>query len=414
MIHLTMEAGAAEVVSRLLHAGYDAYVVGGCVRDALLGHEANDWDVCTSALPEETIALFGEDNCIPTGLKHGTVTVKMLGGLYEVTTFRTESAYSDGRHPDRVDFVCDVREDLSRRDFTINAMAYNDRAGLVDPFGGREDLFEHRIVRAVGEPMKRFDEDALRIMRLFRFASRFGFAIEEETLRAAVALRSKLPCVSGERIREELMKLLETNAPSAYLPKAVLDVILPGMEPVGEEAYARVLCAVDALSPDSELRLAALLSPLGDAPAAMKPLRCSNKTTQRVLGALEGAKAEYEESDAALCIRARRMLGSEGLNAIEDMERLSQVICSKDAAKRIQRLLWHAQEAHTRGLCVSIRQLQVNGGDLLRLTDGNGGKRIGQALEHLLSAVLREEIPNEKEALLCAARAYLSEERETT
>ena len=412
-MRIVMERGAGEVVSRLLYAGYDAYVVGGCVRDALLGREANDWDICTSALPEETLALFGEKNCIPTGLKHGTVTVKMLGGLYEVTTFRTEGAYSDGRHPDRVDFVCDVREDLARRDFTINAMAYNDRAGLVDPFGGQEDLLEHRIVRAVGVPMERFDEDALRIMRLFRFASRFGFAIEEETLRAAVALRGKLPCVSGERIREELMKLLETGKPSAYMPKAVLDVILPGMDQVGDAAYARVLHAVDALELDSELRLAALLSPIGDAPAATKPLRCSNKTTQRVLGALDGTKAKYEDDDEALCIRARQMLGSDGIDAIKNIAKLSRVICSEDAANRIQRLLQHAQDAQERGLCVSLRQLQVNGGDLLRLTGAKGGKRIGQTLERLLLSVIREELPNEKEALLCAAKAYLNEERET-
>ena len=215
MERIVMEPGAKCVVEALLLAGYDAYAVGGCVRDALLGGVPNDWDVCTSALPKQTIAVFGEENCIPTGLKHGTVTVKMDGGLYEVTTFRTEGTYSDGRHPDSVDFVSDVRDDLSRRDFTINAMAYNDREGLIDPFGGREDLFEHRILRAVGEPMKRFSEDALRIMRLFRFAARFGFAIEEETVRAAIALCQNLRMVSGERIREELMKLLSAKAPGA-------------------------------------------------------------------------------------------------------------------------------------------------------------------------------------------------------
>ena len=187
MTTIKLDPGAALLLDALHGAGHAAYAVGGCVRDSLLGLDPHDWDLCTSARPEQVMELFGEEKCIPTGLQHGTVTVKQGGRLYETTTFRTEGAYSDGRHPDAVCFVPDVREDLARRDFTINAMAYSAEEGLIDPFGGRDDLAAH-LVRAVGEPERRFEEDALRILRLYRFAARFGFAIDPATGAAARAL----------------------------------------------------------------------------------------------------------------------------------------------------------------------------------------------------------------------------------
>ena len=194
MQKIQMNPGAAALLDALHGAGYAAYAVGGCVRDGLLGQRPHDWDLCTSALPQQVMDLFGAAQCIPTGLQHGTVTVKQEGGLYEITTFRTEGTYSDGRHPDSVQFVPEVTEDLARRDFTINAMAYNETEGLVDPFGGQNDLREG-IVRAVGVPHQRFEEDALRILRLYRFAARFGFAIDPPTAQAAQEL-----CPSGLRI----------------------------------------------------------------------------------------------------------------------------------------------------------------------------------------------------------------------
>ena len=212
MTTIKLDPGAALLLDALHGAGHAAYAVGGCVRDSLLGQSPHDWDLCTSARPEQVMALFGEEKCIPTGLQHGTVTVKQGGRLYETTTFRTEGAYSDGRHPDVVCFVPDVREDLARRDFTINAMAYSAEEGLIDPFGGRDDLAAH-LVRAVGEPERRFEEDALRILRLYRFAARFGFAIDPATGAAARALGTHLDCVSAERIQEELLKLLAAPRP---------------------------------------------------------------------------------------------------------------------------------------------------------------------------------------------------------
>ena len=181
---IKLDSGAAALLDALHGAGYAAYAVGGCVRDSLLGLTPHDWDLCTSALPRQVLDRFGKEQCIPTGLQHGTVTVKYGGKLYETTTFRTEGSYSDGRHPDSVAFVPDVKEDLARRDFTINAMAYSAEEGLIDPFGGREDL-ARGLVRAVGVPHQRFTEDALRILRLYRFAARFGFEIDPATGQAS-------------------------------------------------------------------------------------------------------------------------------------------------------------------------------------------------------------------------------------
>ena len=287
MTTIKLDLGAALLLDALHGAGHAAYAVGGCVRDSLLGLDPHDWDLCTSARPEQVMALFGEEKCIPTGLQHGTVTVKQGGRLYETTTFRTEGAYSDGRHPDAVCFVPDVREDLARRDFTINAMAYSAEEGLIDPFGGRDDLAAH-LVRAVGEPERRFEEDALRILRLYRFAARFGFAIDPATGAAARALGPHLDCVSAERIQEELLKLLAAPRPGSYLEPAVLAVVLPELEPEKQpERFAELCHTIDRIEPTAEnvpARLAALLCPLGEAGArkALRKLKCSNALTDEV------------------------------------------------------------------------------------------------------------------------------------
>ena len=277
MQNIRLDAGAAALLAWLHGAGYAAYAVGGCVRDSLLGRIPQDWDLCTSARPEQVLALFGEGQCIPTGLQHGTVTIKYGGQLYETTTFRTEGAYTDGRHPDEVHFVPDVRQDLARRDFTINAMAYNDAEGLIDPFGGQQDL-QQGILRAVGDPATRFEEDALRILRLYRFAARFGFAIDPPTGQAARALCAHLDCVSVERIEEELSKLLAAPAPAAYLDEKILKVIIPELSAPALQAAKPVVDACPAGTEDLPVRWAALLMSLGEdgTRKALKRLRCSN------------------------------------------------------------------------------------------------------------------------------------------
>ena len=274
---LTLDPGAAALLDTLHAAGYAAYAVGGCVRDSLLGRTAHDWDLCTSALPQQVMELFGAEQCIPTGLQHGTVTIKYGGQLYETTTFRTEGSYTDGRHPDEVQFVPDVREDLARRDFTINAMAYNEAEGLVDPFGGQKDL-QNGLLRAVGEPQQRFTEDALRILRLYRFAARFGFALDAATARAARQLAPHLDCISAERIQEELAKLLAAPQPGAYLEPAVLAVVLPELTPAALEAAKQVVDACPAGEENLPVRWAALLRSLGESATrrVLKRLRCSN------------------------------------------------------------------------------------------------------------------------------------------
>ena len=274
---LTLDPGAAALLNALHAAGYAAYAVGGCVRDSLLGRTAHDWDLCTSALPQQVMELFGAEQCIPTGLQHGTVTIKYGGQLYETTTFRTEGSYTDGRHPDAVQFVPDVREDLARRDFTINAMAYNEAEGLVDPFGGQKDL-QNGLLRAVGEPQQRFTEDALRILRLYRFAARFGFALDAATARAARQLAPHLDCISAERIQEELAKLLTAPQPGAYLEPAVLAVVVPELTPAALDAAKPVVDACPAGEENLPVRWAALLGALGetDTRRVLKRLRCSN------------------------------------------------------------------------------------------------------------------------------------------
>ena len=274
---LTLDPGAAALLDALHTAGYAAYAVGGCVRDSLLGRTAHDWDLCTSALPQQVMELFGAEQCIPTGLQHGTVTIKYGGQLYETTTFRTEGSYTDGRHPDEVQFVPDVREDLARRDFTINAMAYNEAEGLVDPFGGQADL-QNGLLRAVGEPQQRFTEDALRILRLYRFAARFGFALDAATARAARQLAPHLDCISAERIQEELAKLLAAPQPGAYLEPAVLAVVWRDCPRKSLTAAKPVVDACPAGEENLPVRWAALLGALGEADTrrVLKRLRCSN------------------------------------------------------------------------------------------------------------------------------------------
>lgn len=403
---MKMDPGAAEVIAALHRAGYKAYAVGGCVRDSLMGKTPHDWDICSSALPEQVLAVFGEARCIPTGLKHGTITVKQSGGLYEVTTFRTEGTYTDGRHPDAVDFVTRVEEDLSRRDFTMNAMAYNDEEGLVDPFGGREDLLVRREIRAVGEPVQRFSEDALRIMRLFRFAAREQLGMDGATLDAARMLRGNLRRISAERIREEMLGLLAAKQPGRWMLPEIFGVILP--EAAGDEAaFAHARRMIDAAPAVKEVRLAALLSSAGDeARAIMRRLRFDVRTIDAVC-ALVSLKDFAPETEAhALRAQTRRFLGRHG-------DECAQHLCLLRAAQReagealpaLDAFLAMAQAVRAQGLCCSLKELAVSGDALIREADVRPGPALGAMLAQLLEAVIDERLPNQREALLEAARA---------
>ena len=437
---LTLDPGAAALLDTLHAAGYAAYAVGGCVRDSLLGRTAHDWDLCTSALPQQVMELFGAEQCIPTGLQHGTVTIKYGGRLYETTTFRTEGSYTDGRHPDAVQFVPDVREDLARRDFTINAMAYNEAEGLVDPFGGQKDL-QNGLLRAVGEPQQRFTEDALRILRLYRFAARFGFALDAATARAARQLAPHLDCISAERIQEELAKLLTAPQPGAYLEPAVLAVVLPELTPVALDAAKPVVDACPAGEKNLPVRWAALLGALGetDTRRVLKRLRCSNACIEEtavlvretagegVCGSfLLGHESGHSIARPTACgsrvppqrtvlgetpahageVAIRQLLGRYGLRTVERLCALCAALQPQNApacALAAQR----ARQLEADGVCCRVSQLAVNGRDLMA-AGIPAGPALRRVLEALLDGVIRAEYPNEKPALLAAAQKIIA------
>ena len=397
---IRMDEGAAELLDTLHRAGYAAYVVGGCVRDSLLGLTPHDWDLCTSALPQQGMELFGEEKCIPTGLQHGTVTVKQGGGLYEITTFRTEGAYTDGRHPDEVHFVPDVREDLARRDFTINAMAYNEKEGLVDPFGGQADL-ESGILRAVGVPHQRFTEDALRILRLYRFAARFGFAIDPPTAQAAQELCAHLDCVSVERIEEELAKLLSAPAPAAYLDEKILGVVLPELSPEALAAAKPVVDACPAGEQALPVRLAALLLSLGEdgTRRTLKRLRCSNACIEETAVLVREVMSGVPVS---LNIYTRKLLGRYNLCTVQRLAALGTAL-QPERSVDFAALSELAERLDADGVCCRVSQLAVNGRDLMA-AGVPAGPGIRKVLEALLDGVIREEYPNERQALLAAVQ----------
>ena len=432
---IRMDEGAAELLDTLHRAGYAAYVVGGCVRDSLLGLTPHDWDLCTSALPQQVMELFGAQRCIPTGLQHGTVTVKQSGALYEITTFRTEGTYTDGRHPDEVHFVPDVREDLARRDLTINAMAYNEKEGLVDPFGGQADL-QSGIVRAVGVPRQRFTEDALRILRLYRFAARFGFAIDPPTAQAAQELCAHLDCVSVERIEEELAKLLSAPAPAAYLNEKILSVVLPELSPEALAAAKPVVDACPAGAENLPVRLAALLLSLGEdgIRRTLKRLRCSNALIEeaavlvREARGCDGSFLFGHDSGHSIArpiafgnrvppqrtvlrettvtpgftIYARRLLGKYNLCTVQRIAALGTALQPERAAD-FAALSELAEQLDADGVCCRVSQLAVNGRDLMA-AGVPAGPGIRKVLEALLDGVIREEYPNERQALLAAVQ----------
>ena len=412
---LTLDPGAAALLDTLHGAGYAAYAVGGCVRDSLLGRTAHDWDLCTSALPQQVMELFGAEQCIPTGLQHGTVTIKYGGQLYETTTFRTEGSYTDGRHPDAVQFVPDVREDLARRDFTINAMAYNEAEGLVDPFGGQKDL-QNGLLRAVGEPQQRFTEDALRILRLYRFAARFGFALDAATARAARQLAPHLDCISAERIQEELAKLLAAPQPGAYLEPAVLAVVLPELTPAALDAAKPVVDACPAGEENLPVRWAALLGALGEADTrrVLKRLRCSNACIEETAvlvreTAGEGVSEEktpIHAPERASDIHLRQLLGRYGLCTVERLCALCAAL-HPQAASACALAAQRARQLEADGVCCRVSQLAVNGRDLMA-AGIPAGPALRRVLEALLDGVIRAEYPNEKPALLAAAQKIIA------
>ena len=418
-------------------AGHQAYCVGGCVRDGLLGQTPEDWDVTTSALPEETMAVFGE-NAVPTGIKHGTVTIRWPEGKVETTTFRRDGAYADHRHPEHVTFTPSLEEDLARRDFTANAMALDLRGNLYDPFGGQEDL-KKSILRCVGDPERRFSEDALRILRCLRFASRLGFDIAEETGAALATCQELLREIAPERVREELTKLLCGARAAEVLRKypKVVGAVLPEVLPmVGfdqrnphhcYDAWEHTLHALDAVTPEALLRWTVLFHDMGKpecfaldcqgvghfmghgvvsrriADGVMDRLRFDNETKARI-----GELVEWHDHRVETEKGVRRMLNQFGeadfrnLLAVQRADNMGQAEKYRYRQKDIDRIEEMLDREIEKGSCFSLKQLAVNGNDLLAM--GLSGPEIGRILQKLLERVIDGTLPNDRDVLLAAAK----------
>lgn len=416
MIRIEIPEDVNMIISSLRAEGYEAYAVGGCVRDCLLGVEPKDWDITTSALPEAVKSIF--PRTIDTGIKHGTVTVMVHGTGYEVTTYRVDGKYLDGRHPENVSFTRCLDEDLKRRDFTINAFVYSEETGIKDLFGGLEDL-KNGIIRCVGNPEERFGEDALRILRAVRFAAKLGFEIEPETYRAAVTLRKNLNLVSSERIKAELDKILISDNPGHLCllkEMRISDVIIPEINQVEDRLLKEPL---EQCERDLTIRWIVLGYILekkafsGAAGQVMHRLKFDNRTFNkgelfiRLSGMeLPRKKAETSVSNPGktekeyriLCRKLIHNTGAENLSGfISYCEALSSVF--PEFKNDYSYLRQETEDIIDKKECTDLKDLKVNGKDIILATGVNGAE-VGKRLDALLEMVLSDPGLNNRETLL--------------
>lgn len=433
-------------INLLQSAGFEAYAVGGCVRDSLLGKTPNDWDITTSAKPEDMKSVFAEFHCIDTGIKHGTVTVVIDGEPLEITTFRLDGEYEDNRHPKSVTFTSNLGADLGRRDFTVNAMAYSKKTGTVDLFGGQNDL-KNKIIRCVGDPDRRFNEDALRILRALRFASALDFEIEEKTAQSLLKNRALLGNISEERIAKELLKLVCGKGAKRILTDfaPVLFEILPELQPMYKNShdnphhcydiYEHTLIAVESINPEPTLRFAMLLHDCGK-PAVKKfdengvahfyghqrisaeisaqilaRLKVSNKFRDEILFLVSNHDRWELYENTEKMPRYLSKFGLDGvLNLLKVMRadvlaqspeyryRLDQIADAEEIAKNLA-----AQKP-----CLSLSELQINGRTLMDIGIPQG-RKLGAVLAQLLDEVIDGVTKNTQEALTTRAREIYSE-----
>ena len=447
---MNIPQGPDEILNRLTAAGFQAYAVGGCVRDSLLGTVPGDWDICTSALPEETEACFPDLRVVETGLKHGTVTVILRGVPYEITTFRSDGNYLDHRRPQQVSFVRTLKEDLLRRDFTMNAMAVGLDGEIQDPFGGRQDLTDG-IIRCVGDPDTRFTEDALRILRGLRFASRLGFSIAPETAAAMERNKNLLSYVSGERIYKELTGILIGTYAQSVLERygGVLAAVLPEIQPSmgflqrnpfhNRDVWQHTLEALGKSRPDPIVRWALLLHDLGKPDCFTlddrgighfygHPQR-SMELAEQILDRFHGDKKtrdticllvrDHDREAPATIKNARRWIaryGRDNVRLLLEVKRcdcLAHVDTPKTRARynnlmEMTRLIRECLETEQ---CFSVRDLPVKGGDVMAL-GVPAGPQVGRILERLLDGVLDGTCPPEREALLERLKQVINERKE--
>lgn len=430
-----------ECLDALENAGYAAYAVGGCVRDACLGLTPHDYDLCTSALPRETEAVFGNKRLVLAGEKHGTVGVVTDFGVVEITTFRTEGAYRDNRHPDWVEFVPDVERDLARRDFTVNAMAYSPKRGFADPFGGREDL-KNKVLRAVGEPEKRFQEDSLRILRGVRFAVRFDLTVDPETRKAMLSQARLMDNLARERVFDELCKLLPlVDAEDLGQFAPILAAVIPELEPMigfdqrsphhAYDLFTHTAHVVAGVPAELTLRWAALLHDIGKVPTftqdetgrghfyghaprgaemadqVLHRLKAPTALREQVVVLIEKHMTRLQPDKKLL----RRQIGRLGWETVENLLYLQEADMGSKGTGKPEELAIFPQirelldQIKAENACLSLKDLAVNGHDLMEM--GFTGRAIGQCLNTLLEQVIDERLPNEKAALLAFAKTQL-------
>ncbi len=423
------------IINRFEKNGYEAYCVGGSIRDSVMGINIGDWDITTSALPEETKKLFNDEKIIDTGIKHGTVSIIKDHEAIEVTTFRIDGEYSDNRHPEQVSFTRNLSEDLKRRDFTVNALAYSHSAGLVDLYGGLSDI-ENKTIRTVGNPEERFQEDGLRIMRALRFASTLGFTIEEETKKAIHKQKDLLKNISVERISVELTKLLMGNNAFNILTEFpdVFGVFIPEILPCinfkqygkkhAYDVWTHICHTVDTIPQDKILRLTMLLHDLGKAPThklnengdstfknhatiggemtkeILTRLRFDKKTINRVSFLVSHHDFEPPETKIELK-KKMKVLTAEDVRTLLVIKKSDRGALSesyRDISKESEQVLVWLKEIEENNECVTINQLKINGNDLIKL--GFKNEEIGQKLDFVLDCVIEEKVPNSKQFIL--------------
>lgn len=389
-----------KIIKKVEASGFEIYAVGGCVRDSIMGKAPSDWDLTTSALPQDILKIFKNEKTLAMGLKHGTVTVIFEGNPVEITTYRIDGEYSDNRHPENVIFSTSITEDLKRRDFTINAMAFNPHSGFFDPLGGADDI-QSKTIRAVGIPEKRFNEDALRIMRAIRFSATLGFDIEADTKKAIFQCKNLLANIARERITEEFTKLLNAKRPSKVLSKYFLltDNIFFGdcNELRSPDSFFREM---DTLPQETVLRLAAYIILSASSNEVIHTIterffsnmKFSNNIAHSVKTITKLFTLPIPENISDM----RKILVSNSLESVRNWLHIRQIfnpdcISVNNALKMLDKIL-------SNGDCLSVSQLKITGSDLLKA--GYRGKAIGIALSLLLTAVVEEKCSNIKEELL--------------
>lgn len=390
--------------------GAESYVVGGCVRDSLLGRNPKDWDICSPVLPSELMPLFHEKGyrTIETGIQHGTFTVIIDNECYEITTYRRDGKYTDNRHPDNIEFVSDLEEDLARRDFTINAIAYNPEAGLIDPFGGMKDL-SRNVLCCVGNPRQRLQEDALRILRALRFASTYNFQIEKRTSQTMLVYAPLLRNIAMERINKEFTSiLLYGDATDILIPyRAIIEQFIPEINVYDDALYRNICFWINAAPIDVSIRLAILLSSLYEYQIPLANLRYDNITVKDVCTLIEHFNDIYFTPVPSVLKRHLRDYGAICVYKLLYMKDACPTTTEIQQV-RYMKSLRVLNTIRSNNECYSLRQLNINGRDLIR-QGMKPGKAIGELLNQLLDEVICGTLDNDPIMLLARAGVLIKE-----